>query len=332
MLKRYTFFLSLFLFVISLASVARSQYADNSEALIVIPPAYSGTAATGTFIGPTGNTARAYQMLINENQLTALVGTYITAISFRNLTSATTAWPPSDITITNYDIYLAQSVPPSERHLVSIDSNIVGTKTQVRSGSLLIPANSYGVNGTAPHPFGNPPINFNSSYLYTGGHLLIEIRQTGFSGTSRSNEAVLTSTSGYGTNFSACWSGSYAGTAGTQGNFCIAQLTTSPVPTGIPASTLTPGEFRLSQNYPNPFNPVTKINYALPYSSKVSLKVYDMFGREVADLVNNSLQSAGYYSYDFNGANISSGTYFYKITAEGNEKNFTETKKMILIK
>ena len=171
-------------------------------------------------------------MLINANQLTSLAGTYLTAISFRNLSSAVSGWPAASTTVTNCDIYLAQSVPPSERHLGSFDSNIVGTKTQVRSGNLFIPANSY-TFGANPNLFANPSINFNTSYLYTGGHLLIEIRQTGFTGSTRAFDAVLTTTSGYGTDFSACWAESYTGTVAVQGNFCVAQLKNSLVPTGI---------------------------------------------------------------------------------------------------
>jgi hypothetical protein len=327
MLKRY-----IFPFILLLVICSTSNIYSQPEALFVVPGAYSNTVGTATFTGPTGNSPRTYQMLINANQLTALVGTHLTAISFRNLSSSTTPWPATDITFTNYDIYLGQSVPPAERHLGAFDSNIVGTKTQVRSGSLIIPANAYGVNGTAPHPFGNPPINFNTSYLYTGGHLLIEIRHTGFTGTSRANDAVSFTSPGYLSDFSACWASTYNGTTATNGNFCIAQLTNSPVPTGISPVTGLPTEFRLLQNYPNPFNPVTKIEYAIPFESKVSLSVYDMLGREVTNIVNNNLQKAGFYSYEFNASNLNSGTYFYKITAQGKENDFVMTKKMILIK
>ncbi len=330
MLKRYNFFLYVFLFVVFFTSNIYSQSA-GPEALFVVPGAYSNTVGTATFTGPTGNTARTYQMLINANQLTALVGTHITAITFRNLPSASTSWPASDATYTNFDIYLAQSVPPAERHLGAFDSNIVGTKTQVRAGSLVIPANSFGV-GTAPHPFGNPPINFNNSYLYTGGHLLIEIRHTGTTAAGRANDAVSFTTPGYLSDFSACWASTYNGTVATNGNFCIAQLSNSPVPTGISPLTGTPTEFKLFQNYPNPFNPSTKIEYSLPFDSKVVLSVYDMLGREVANIVNNNLQKAGFYSVEFNGSNLISGTYFYKLTAQGRENDFVTTKKMILIK
>jgi hypothetical protein len=92
-----------------------------------------------------------------------------------------------------------------------------------------------------------------------------------------------------------------------------------------------PEKFALSQNYPNPFNPSTKINYDLPFDGKVSMKLFDMSGREVAGLVNE-VKTAGYHTVDFNASNLSSGVYFYRINVEANGKNFTDTKKMMLVK
>ncbi|MFZ4590998.1 MAG: T9SS type A sorting domain-containing protein [Ignavibacteria bacterium] len=98
--------------------------------------------------------------------------------------------------------------------------------------------------------------------------------------------------------------------------------------TGVtPISTETPSDYSVSQNYPNPFNPTTKINFALPKSGLVTLKVYDITGKEVATLVNE-VKNVGTYSVDFNAANLSSGMYFYKISVNG----FSEVKKMSLIK
>jgi len=86
-------------------------------------------------------------------------------------------------------------------------------------------------------------------------------------------------------------------------------------------------KYELSQNYPNPFNPATKINYQIKNNGFVSLKVFNMLGKEVASLVNVN-QKAGSYSIDFNGENLSSGIYFYRLNAG----EFTETKRMMLIK
>ncbi len=88
-----------------------------------------------------------------------------------------------------------------------------------------------------------------------------------------------------------------------------------------------PDEYVLTQNFPNPFNPVTNITLQLPESGFVSLKVYDVIGNEAAVIVNESL-SRGRYTYKFDATGLTSGIYFYQITTE----NFTDTKKMLLIK
>jgi hypothetical protein len=85
---------------------------------------------------------------------------------------------------------------------------------------------------------------------------------------------------------------------------------------------------KLDQNCPNPFNPSTIISYSLPANNSfVSLKVYDVIGREVATLVNKNVV-AGEHQITFNAANLSSGIYLYQIRAG----NFVQTKKMILLK
>ncbi|HED38767.1 MAG TPA: T9SS type A sorting domain-containing protein, partial [Ignavibacteria bacterium] len=88
-----------------------------------------------------------------------------------------------------------------------------------------------------------------------------------------------------------------------------------------------PEAFSLKQNYPNPFNPTTTISYKLPKQSFVSLKVYDMLGRELAVLVNEE-KPMGNYKVNFNASNLSSGIYFYRLTAG----SFVETKRMVLLK
>ncbi|MBS1517566.1 MAG: T9SS type A sorting domain-containing protein [Bacteroidetes bacterium] len=90
--------------------------------------------------------------------------------------------------------------------------------------------------------------------------------------------------------------------------------------------------YYLSQNYPNPFNPTTKITFNLPVSGSVSLKIYDILGREMRTLVNE-VRNAGTYNVSFNGIDLSSGVYFYKLDAVGRDGNrFVMTKRMVLIK
>ncbi len=86
-------------------------------------------------------------------------------------------------------------------------------------------------------------------------------------------------------------------------------------------------EYKLAQNYPNPFNPSTTIKYQIPKESFVTVKVYDVIGREAATLVNKQ-QGAGFYNLNFNASNLSSGIYFYRITAG----DYTSVKKMLLLK
>lgn len=88
-----------------------------------------------------------------------------------------------------------------------------------------------------------------------------------------------------------------------------------------------PKDFNLMQNFPNPFNPTTKINFALPKQGFVTLKIYDITGREIQTLVNE-VKQAGYYSVDFNGSALASGVYFYKIQSN----DFVSVKRMVLIK
>jgi len=88
-----------------------------------------------------------------------------------------------------------------------------------------------------------------------------------------------------------------------------------------------PETFSLSQNYPNPFNPSTQIRFEIPVSGFVSLKVFDLLGRQVATLVNEQ-REAGSYSLQWNGAKMPSGVYFYRLEASA----FTETKKLILLR
>lgn len=92
-----------------------------------------------------------------------------------------------------------------------------------------------------------------------------------------------------------------------------------------------PARMSLSQNYPNPFNPVTNIDYSITSTGKVEIKIYDVIGKEVATLVNG-IEDAGIHTVQFNALNLASGIYFYKINANTANGNFTDIKKMILVK
>lgn len=327
----YSFFkflpVSLILFV---ALFVQTQNSISSErATYVMPPNYSGTQGTATFLGPLSNAQRTIHLLIRDSILTPLIGQEITAFTFRLLASASSNWPGADVTFTNYDIYLSPGVAPENRSFTFAD-NIAGPQKRVRSGPLTIPAGSFPFGGS-PTTFGTD-INFDSAYIYTGGHLLIEIRHTGFTGTSASVDAASTSSSGYAFLYSSCWASSYTATSGgLQANFVVTRLNARN-PVGLVNITETASQFSLGQNYPNPFNPVTKIRFEIPSTggitkSATKLMVFNSLGQQVAQLVNGVL-SPGSYEVDFDGSGLSSGVYYYRI--ESGE--YSDIKKMMLVK
>ncbi|MCX6138779.1 MAG: T9SS type A sorting domain-containing protein [Ignavibacteriales bacterium] len=105
-------------------------------------------------------------------------------------------------------------------------------------------------------------------------------------------------------------------------------ISRTPITTGVEElKSSLPEQYALQQNYPNPFNPATTIEYAVPQQSHVTLKIFDLLGREAAVLVNGRKESGG-YSVQWNAAAMPSGIYFYRLQAG----SFTETKRMILMK
>jgi hypothetical protein len=110
------------------------------------------------------------------------------------------------------------------------------------------------------------------------------------------------------------------------GTIVVGSETATDAPSRQQANEL-PEQFRLEGNYPNPFNPTTKINYQLPRTSDVTLQVYDVLGRQVATLVDRK-QQAGSYTVTFDGNQLSSGVYFYRLKTE----NASKVRKMLLVK
>ncbi|MBS1495231.1 MAG: T9SS type A sorting domain-containing protein [Bacteroidetes bacterium] len=121
--------------------------------------------------------------------------------------------------------------------------------------------------------------------------------------------------------------GFYPTTVTTSKLFCLTDSMGCVITNNGNPMTILPEKYNLSQNYPNPFNPTTRIMYSIPNSGLVKLKVFDILGKEVMTIVNE-VKNAGDYAMDFDGRNLSSGIYFYKLEAG----NFTATKKMMLVK
>jgi hypothetical protein len=113
----------------------------------------------------------------------------------------------------------------------------------------------------------------------------------------------------------------------TGGNGTILKTNTGGTTGVVQINSEIPKEFKLNQNYPNPFNPVTNFEFHIAYSRHVVVKVFDAIGNEVAELVDEQLKP-GIYKVNFEGSNLASGVYFYKLTAG----DFTASKKMILAK
>ena len=107
----------------------------------------------------------------------------------------------------------------------------------------------------------------------------------------------------------------------------LRHLATWLEPVGVQKEQLSSNSFYLHNNYPNPFNPYTKIKYFIPALSFVTIKVFDLLGKEVATLVNEE-KAAGEYEIEFDGKGLSSGMYYYKLTVN----DFSQTKKMILLR
>jgi len=308
------------------AEHAVGSLATGATQFHTVPPAYTSTPGTVTFTGPLANTARTYQLLIQASQLAGIVGRNLTGLSWRLPSSATSNWPTADLTFTNYDVYLSGSVEPASRSFTFVD-NIVGPQTQVRNTALTVLANDYTFGGS-PNAWGSE-ILFTAPYLYSGGNLLVEIRHAGFTGTSRSVDAIGTTVSGYGTLFSGTWQSGYTATSGVQGNFSVVRLTTedsTAVSVGEEGSGH-PTLAGLDQNYPNPLNPSTSIRYKVPASGFIQLKVFDPLGREVATLVNQMMEQ-GTHEVTWDAKGFASGVYLYRLNAG----LFVETKKLILMR
>ncbi|MFZ4591318.1 MAG: T9SS type A sorting domain-containing protein, partial [Ignavibacteria bacterium] len=183
---------------------------------------------------------------------------------------------------------------------------------------------AYTVPGT-----GQQNINMTAPYFSWNGtsNILVEVCYDNSSYTSYSTVASSPATAmtwGYYTDNSTGCTMTGGSTQSNRPNVCFVMNTV----TGVnPIGNIIPTVYSLSQNYPNPFNPVTKINFALPKQGLVTLKIYDVLGREIRSLVNE-VKSAGTYSVDFNASEYSSGVYFYRLESNG----FTDIKRMVLIK
>lgn len=194
----------------------------------------------------------------------------------------------------------------------------------VNAGLLNVYSGNYTIPGSGWHY-----IDFQNYFLHDGiSNLLMDIC---FENTSSSTPIVLFGSNApgkvitqSGDSPNACTNFSNPTVQTVRPNICFAILTpdgTKKINSSIP------DKYYLSQNYPNPFNPITRINFDIPKEGFVSLRIYDVLGREVKELLKEN-KSPGSYSIDFNAGELSSGLYIYKLESNG----FIDTKRMVIIK
>jgi hypothetical protein len=294
-----------FLILIAVILFSFNSPAQNPEVIIyqTVPGDYDTVAGNATFLGPLYTGARTCQWLIHEDLLTNLVGKELQALSWRLPTGATSNWPVSDVTVTNYDLWLSGSVAPENRSLTDFSANVVGPQKQVKVGELFIPMNSY-TFGNNPNDWG-PEIAFDSLYLYTGGHMLIELRLTG-TGSSRSTDAAGTTAPGYGTLYSACWGSGYTANSGSQANFTIVHLKADdPVPvelTSFSASVIT-------NNVILEWTTATETNN---YGFEVERKSFNS-DYEALGFVSGAGTTTELRNYSFTDSKVQGGNYLYRL-------------------
>lgn len=205
-------------------------------------------------------------------------------------------------------------------------TNITSLSSFINSGWQVCYNGDFTVSDT-----GLQSINLQTSYPWTAGqNILIEIC---YNNSSYTNYSTVSASSmngmmvGYYTDLptgDGCTAAWTANVLNYRPNICFKLVQFEEINTN---GNEIPVKYNLSQNYPNPFNPVTKINYAIAKKGFVSLKIFDILGREVKTLVNEN-KAPGNYSIDFNASDFPSGVYFYKLTCN----EFTNVKRMILIK
>ncbi len=226
-----------------------------------------------------------------------------------------------------FDIINADPGPMNEFTIKMQNTTATSISGFTESGWTTVYSNVYTVPGT-----GWQIINLTTPFFTNGTNLLVEIcynnsYYTNYSTVRTSPTAGNDYWGRYGDLLTAGGCG-YTGWTSSVGPIGKANTIFETIIDNIKnTGTGIPETYALSQNYPNPFNPTTKINFSIPKSGMVSLKVYDILGKEVSTLVNQNI-SAGNYTYEFDASRLSSGIYFYRLNVNG----FSEVKKMSLIK
>jgi hypothetical protein len=273
------------------------------------------------------------------NQVTINIGTGTSSSNY----PYTTYWMDGRTQM----LYLASEIvtksPNTSANISSIGFNVISNSSQAMNGFTVKMQNTSATTLTG-YVESNWTTNLSGTYSVTGtgwqyvdlttpfywdgiSNLLIEICYDNTSYTSYSPvyaTSTASKTWGYYTDNSTGCTMTGGATQSIRPNISLVMAGITNVQN---ISGNIPNKYALSQNYPNPFNPVSRINFDIPKQGLVMMKVYDILGREVKTLVNE-IKSPGRYSVDFNGTELSSGVYFYKLECNG----FTDIKRMVLIK
>jgi len=286
----------------------RDSSASYSFRFIVFPYVCIGTGSVQLSNGSPFNTywmGTRTQLLYTASEILANSGTAgnVTKIGFNVYTASTQVMNGFNINMQNY---------PNPTLSAFVNSNW----SNVYSGTYSVPSTGWQY------------IDLQTPFYWDGtSSLLIEVCFTNTSYTTPSVVLGTASTSAECTEYhdqtNAC-SFNSATVMPNRANIC---LKIDPAIGIITGSGIIPASYKLNQNYPNPFNPNTRISFDIPKQGLVSLKIFDVLGREVKTLVSE-VKSPGSYSVDFEGSGLSSGMYFYRLEAG----EFRDTKRMILIK
>jgi photosystem II stability/assembly factor-like uncharacterized protein len=256
-------------------------------------------------------------------------------------------------------VYWADMVDANTGYAVNYTPNPVKTTNGGVNWIIQTKVDAY--SGTL---FGIDMIDANTGYMCGGGGRIYKTTNGGTLWDTLANKPGSTSPSWYGIKFYNPWVGVAVGSngmtimtsngginwtlqntaGGTMYNVCIVpgsvgytcgtsgyiwKNSNLPLVSGIQTQSELPIKYELSQNYPNPFNPTTTIKFAIPKAGLVTIKVYDVSGREVVKVINNQYFNAGYQSQVFTGTMLASGVYFYSLVVDN---NLIDTKKMVLVK
>jgi len=280
-----------------------------------------------------------YQFTI-INQVTINIGTGTSSSNY----PFTTYWMDGRTQM----LYLASEMvvtnsPNSSANISRIGFNVISNSTQIMNGYTIKMQNTsattltgWVTNNFTTHFSGNYAVpgtgwqyvDLTTPFYWDGiSNVLIEICFDNTSYTSYSPvnaTSVASRTWGYYTDNSTGCTMTGGATQSLRPNISLVMTGATEVQN---ITNTIPTKYALAQNYPNPFNPVSRINFDIPKQGLVMMKVYDILGREVKTLVNE-IKAPGSYSVDFNGTELSSGVYFYKLECNG----FTDIKRMMLIK